>query len=762
MSLRAGATALTSGAAAGAAVDGSATTGWVSAAADSQWWQADLGEARWMNRMALKWGASHGVEYKLKASMDGRRWKTLYQTTAGDGGTDEVTFGSVRARYVRWEGTRRSGSGGYELKELEVYGPDIRAWASTEGASLPAAHAVDGDERTRWAGQAIDPQWLAVDFGETRAFDTVRLVWEVAYGKDYLVQVSTDKANWVIVGAVTGGDGGVDEVAVGAQQARYLRIYGLVRGTAWGYSLYELDAYGPADPVEETLVGSYGEGTASGEIIGLTNVGAIVAAIQSHRNQILKDGNGNMVIARDKWIAYDYENRPVKVVMAEGNVTEYAYDAEGQRVKATGAGGTTYFVGTVYEDRGTERIKYVHAGGQRVAQVSSAAGTSYFHVDQLGSVSALTNGAGAVTRTLAYTPFGGSFEAGGSGETAWRFTGQRQDDGTGLYYYNARYYDPALGRFITPDVYIQSPYDPQTHNRYTYCRNNPVNLVDPDGHFFWIPVLVGAAMAGTHGRIFSGNAWQHFDFKAAVIGAAAGAAGQWGYTLGGGGAGGAFLGGMMGGATQGALGTNGNVFQGAVLGSVSGGMSGLVSYGVGQLPIFDISGSPYISGVHNPIANGVGAFLSAYLLGGKKSEAMGAWRSGYWSGILNNLGQYTYSAIKEPPTSGEYLMSRRLGGTDSRLKGTVGIGLQLMGIGHYAAVDFGTGRTKELFPENGEGIAREYNRTERLNSLRNYGGRFGTSYRPLTVSFDQIPTGSAGRYLFIGNNSNHWANSVIK
>ncbi|MBK9923633.1 MAG: discoidin domain-containing protein [Elusimicrobia bacterium] len=59
-----------------------------------------------------------------------------------------------------------------------MYGPDIRAWASTEGASLPAAHAVDGDERTRWAGQAIDPQWLAVDFRETRAFDTVRLVWE--------------------------------------------------------------------------------------------------------------------------------------------------------------------------------------------------------------------------------------------------------------------------------------------------------------------------------------------------------------------------------------------------------------------------------------------------------------------------------------------------------------------------------------------------------------------------------------------------------
>jgi hypothetical protein len=157
-----------------------------------------------MNRMVLKWGANHGAEYALKASLDGKTWKTLYQTAAGDGGTDEATFASVRARYVRWEGKRRSGSGGYELRELEAYGPDIRAWASSEGASLPAAHAVDSDPRTRWAGQASDPQWLAVDFGETRAFDRVRLLWEAAYGKDYLVQVSTDKVNWAIVGAVTG------------------------------------------------------------------------------------------------------------------------------------------------------------------------------------------------------------------------------------------------------------------------------------------------------------------------------------------------------------------------------------------------------------------------------------------------------------------------------------------------------------------------------------------------------------------------------
>ncbi len=51
--------------------------------------------------------------------------------------------------------------------------------------------------------------------------------------------------------------------------------------------------------------------------------------------------------------------------------------------------------------------------------------------------------------------------------------------------HGARYYDPVLGRFITPDTIVQAPYDPQSLNRYAYCRNNPVKYVDPTGHSWW-------------------------------------------------------------------------------------------------------------------------------------------------------------------------------------------------------------------------------------------------------------------------------------
>jgi RHS repeat-associated protein len=54
-----------------------------------------------------------------------------------------------------------------------------------------------------------------------------------------------------------------------------------------------------------------------------------------------------------------------------------------------------------------------------------------------------------------------------------------------LYNYNARLYDPVVGRFITPDTIVSDPYNPQSLNRYAYCLNNPLIYTDPTGHYFW-------------------------------------------------------------------------------------------------------------------------------------------------------------------------------------------------------------------------------------------------------------------------------------
>jgi len=70
------------------------------------------------------------------------------------------------------------------------------------------------------------------------------------------------------------------------------------------------------------------------------------------------------------------------------------------------------------------------------------------------------------------------------------------DSESGLYYYNARYFDPELGRFIQPDTEIPDIGNPQCYNRYSYCLNDPVTYNDPSGHIaFLIPIyLAGAAL----------------------------------------------------------------------------------------------------------------------------------------------------------------------------------------------------------------------------------------------------------------------------
>jgi len=65
-----------------------------------------------------------------------------------------------------------------------------------------------------------------------------------------------------------------------------------------------------------------------------------------------------------------------------------------------------------------------------------------------------------------------------------QYTGQRWGDALGLYDYRARYYDPALGRFIQPDTIVPEPGDPQALNRYAYVLNNPLRYNDPSGHAF--------------------------------------------------------------------------------------------------------------------------------------------------------------------------------------------------------------------------------------------------------------------------------------
>ena len=102
----------------------------------------------------------------------------------------------------------------------------------------------------------------------------------------------------------------------------------------------------------------------------------------------------------------------------------------------------------------------------------------FYHTDGLGSVTELTDSTGAVNRALVYDSYGQIVQDTGGIDNPYAFTGREFDAESGLYFYRARYCDPATGRFLSGDPIGFASGDV---NLYRYVFNNPVNLRDPDG-----------------------------------------------------------------------------------------------------------------------------------------------------------------------------------------------------------------------------------------------------------------------------------------
>lgn len=149
------------------------------------------------------------------------------------------------------------------------------------------------------------------------------------------------------------------------------------------------------------------------------------------------------------------------------------------KIQEPGATVTHVYSGldVVHEKQGTSVTKHYYANGLHLAENRDGT-VEYYHQDHLGSTRLKTDSGGSSVFSRNYEPFGP--DHGGSGSEEYKYTGKREDP-SGLYYYGARYYDPNVGRFITEDPVPGGLMDPQSLNRYVYCRNNPHKYTDPDG-----------------------------------------------------------------------------------------------------------------------------------------------------------------------------------------------------------------------------------------------------------------------------------------
>jgi len=185
---------------------------------------------------------------------------------------------------------------------------------------------------------------------------------------------------------------------------------------------------------------------------------------------------------------------------ATGQTWTHAYDARGRRVAQTAP----------EKDRantwaGDNRVGEYAAGAQVARFTYGAAlddaihvdreGTrAHIHADALGTVVTASSTAGVELVTCEYDAFGALRSASGGFENDLAFTGRVRDT-TGLLYYRARFYDPALGRFLNPDpIRFEGGI-----NFYAYANNNPTTLTDPTGEV--IPIALVAALPYVVGAV---------------------------------------------------------------------------------------------------------------------------------------------------------------------------------------------------------------------------------------------------------------------
>jgi hypothetical protein len=244
------------------AVDGDNATRWSSQFSDPQWIYVDLGQRFALSRTVIKWETAFAAEYSIQVSDDASSWVEIRHQFSS-GGTDSLTGLTGSGRYVRVLGLRRGTQWGYSIFSLEVYGTPASeppsanlalnrpaSASSSESASLGAALAFDGRMDTRFSSGFSDAEWIQVDLGQVVDISRVVLKWEAAFGAEYQIQArETQTGTWGVLANITNGDGGTDDLTGLSGTGRYVRMFGMRRGTPWGYSLWEFEVYGtPSGP----------------------------------------------------------------------------------------------------------------------------------------------------------------------------------------------------------------------------------------------------------------------------------------------------------------------------------------------------------------------------------------------------------------------------------------------------------------------------------------------------------------------------------
>ena len=417
--------------------------------------------------------------YDARGRVTSTRWD-VYQTATGNWTVSQTYDEADRIDTLT-----------YPSGETVTYSYDNRSGQATSLASSVGDIIVSNATYTETG--APDQQLWGAGSQDIKAkwnykADTQRL-WKIkadkdAYGQtdlallryDYDLAGKYDDLYRLTKGFITDDDTGTSNDCADGYQAT---------GTGWYDRSYNYDPLGNVDSWENHLNNNtydytYAQTGNAGlhAATALTGAGGGSFGYDQNGNQTSRPGGDTLV--------FDAANRLASYT-AGSDTTTFAYDADGARIVRDEGATETIYVGGIYETDGSEKRSYYSFAGQVVAyrlQASSTDERYYLISDHLGTNTHQITYSDSSRSSQYYLPYGGNRGVSGGGlDTDRTYTGQVSDETlTGLMFYNARYYDPLLRRFISPDTIVPDPGNPQDLNRYSYVRNNPIRYSDPTGH----------------------------------------------------------------------------------------------------------------------------------------------------------------------------------------------------------------------------------------------------------------------------------------
>jgi RHS repeat-associated protein len=460
------------------------------------------------------WDASaNGIgKVSVRTSMDGVTTEFDYDSAGRPSGetwkfgTDAYRVDYAHDRYGRLNGISYPEVAGH--RRAIYYGYD----AKTGDQSTVSLGDPSGPEKTLWTAEArnLDGRLLSESFGDgseqhsayddPRGLLTSRNTRKSATDPGTTLGYTYDARGYLLTRQqYLSGQG---ETFTHDEMGRLTKWQSTGGSSNWQVT-YGYDSIGNLQNREETV-----DGTSQGAKtfqMGLT--AACGNAAGPHSVTTVTSGGTTQ--------CYSYDARGQQTAGADGRAVSYTeyglpttitrdsigwqfgYDATHRRATKSGPGGSTTYVGSLYEKRvnttdGTEsHVMYVMADGEVKAQivVDGTGGDEkidYLMRDHLASVTEVA-GDGDL-QDMRFDPYGTRIGAtpppspiSQSPRVRLGFTGQEQDDDLGLVNMNGRIYDPALARFLTPDPLVSMRSPSQSWNRYSYADNSPLRFVDPSG-----------------------------------------------------------------------------------------------------------------------------------------------------------------------------------------------------------------------------------------------------------------------------------------